>query len=29
MLNRYLVTMEDEMGKKVRDLVDKEEYKIF
>ncbi len=25
MLNRYLVTMEDEMGKKVRDLVDKEE----
>lgn len=29
MLNRYLVTMEDEMGKKVRDLVDKEEYKIL
>ena len=27
MLNRYLVTMEDEMGKKFRDLVDKEEYK--
>lgn len=25
MLNRYLVTMEDEMNKKVRDLVDKEE----
>ncbi|MCG8336202.1 MAG: cytochrome C oxidase subunit II [Proteobacteria bacterium] len=25
MLNRYLVTMEDEMSKKVRDLVDKEE----
>lgn len=25
MLNRYLVTMEDEMAKKVRDLVDKEE----
>ncbi len=25
MLNRYLVTMEDEMGKKVRDLVDVEE----
>ena len=29
MLNRYLVTMEDEMGKKVRDLVDKEEYKVL
>lgn len=29
MLNRYLVTMEDEMGKKFRDLVDKEEYKIL
>ena len=29
MLNRYIVTMEDEMGKKVRDLVDKEEYKIL
>lgn len=27
MYNRYLVTMEDEMGKKVRDLVDKEEYR--
>ena len=25
MLNRYIVTMEDEMNKKVRDLVDKEE----
>ncbi|MBU2647833.1 cytochrome C oxidase subunit II [bacterium] len=25
MLNRYLVTMEDEMNKKVRDLIDKEE----
>jgi len=25
MLNRYLVTMEDEMSKKIRDLVDKEE----
>lgn len=29
MLNRYLVTMEDEMGKKVRDLVDKEEYRTL
>lgn len=27
MYNRYLTTMEDEMGKKVRDLVDKEEYR--
>lgn len=27
MLNRYLVTMEDEMNKKIRDLVDKEENK--
>ena len=25
MLNRYIVTMEDEMGKKIRDLIDKEE----
>ncbi|MBT7888248.1 MAG: cytochrome C oxidase subunit II, partial [Deltaproteobacteria bacterium] len=25
MLNRYLVTMEDEMNKKIRDLIDKEE----
>lgn len=29
MLNRYLVTMEDEMGKKVRDLVDKEEFRTL
>ena len=29
MFNRYLVTMEDEMAKKFRDLVDKEEYKIL
>ena len=29
MLNRYLVTMEDEMGKKVRDLVDKEEFRAL
>ena len=29
MLNRYLVTMEDEMAKKVRDLVDKEEFRIL
>ncbi|MDH4224604.1 MAG: cytoplasmic filament protein CfpA [Deltaproteobacteria bacterium] len=27
MYNRYLVTMEDELAKKVRDLVDKEEYR--
>ena len=27
MYNRYIVTMEDELGKKVRDLVDKEEYR--
>ncbi len=27
MYNRYLTTMEDELGKKVRDLVDKEEYR--
>lgn len=29
MYNRYMVTMEDEMGKKVRDLVDKEEYRAL
>lgn len=29
MLNRYLVTMEDEMGKKFRDLVDKEEFRVL
>jgi tetratricopeptide (TPR) repeat protein len=29
MLNRYLVTMEDEMGKKFRDLVDKEEHRAL
>ncbi len=29
MYNRYLVTMEDELGKKVRDLVDKEEYRTL
>ena len=29
MFNRYMVTMEDEMGKKVRDLVDKEEYRAL
>ena len=29
MYNRYIVTMEDEMGKKVRDLVDKEEYRAL
>lgn len=29
MLNRYLVTMEDEMSKKVRDLIDKEENKTL
>ncbi len=29
MLNRYIVTMEDEMGKKFRDLVDKEEVRIL
>jgi len=29
MYNRYLTTMEDEMGKKVRDLVDKEEYRTL
>ena len=29
MLNRYIVTMEDEMSKKVRDLVDKEENRIL
>ena len=29
MFNRYLVTMEDEMGKKIRDLVDKEEYRAL
>ena len=29
MLNRYIVTMEDELGKKVRDLVDKEEFRIL
>jgi hypothetical protein len=29
MYNRYLTTMEDEMGKKVRDLVDKEEYRAL
>lgn len=27
MYNRYITTMEDELGKKVRDLVDKEEYR--
>jgi len=27
MYNRYLTTMEDELGKKIRDLVDKEEYR--
>jgi len=27
MLNRYLVTIEDELGKKYRDLVDREEYR--
>ena len=27
MLNRYLVTVEDELGKKYRDLIDKDEYK--
>ena len=26
MLNRYLTTVEDEMGKKVRDLLDKDEH---
>ena len=29
MFNRYLVTMEDEMGKKLRDLVDKEEFRLL
>ncbi|PCI30631.1 MAG: cytochrome C oxidase subunit II [SAR324 cluster bacterium] len=29
MLNRYIVTMEDEMGKKFRDLVDKEEVRVL
>ena len=29
MYNRYIVTMEDELGKKVRDLVDKEEYRTL
>ncbi|MCP4297558.1 MAG: cytochrome c oxidase subunit II [Proteobacteria bacterium] len=29
MLNRYIVTMEDEMSKKFRDLVDKEEDKVL
>jgi hypothetical protein len=29
MYNRYLTTMEDELGKKVRDLVDKEEYRAL
>ncbi|MDH5560033.1 MAG: cytoplasmic filament protein CfpA [Deltaproteobacteria bacterium] len=29
MLNRYIVTMEDEMSKKFRDLVDKEESKVL
>ena len=29
MLNRYIVTMEDEMGKKVRDLVGKEEERVL
>ena len=29
MLNRYLTTSEDEMGKKVRDLIDKEEHKTL
>ncbi|MCZ6556743.1 MAG: cytoplasmic filament protein CfpA [SAR324 cluster bacterium] len=29
MYNRYMVTMEDEMAKKVRDLVDKEEYRAL
>jgi len=29
MLNRYLSTAEDEMGKKVRDMVDKEEHKTL
>jgi hypothetical protein len=29
MYNRYLVTMEDELAKKVRDLVDKEEYRAL
>ncbi|MGK0288804.1 MAG: hypothetical protein ACI86H_000225 [bacterium] len=29
MLNRYLVTMEDELSKKFRDLVDKEEYRAL
>ncbi|MCH8841665.1 MAG: cytochrome C oxidase subunit II [SAR324 cluster bacterium] len=27
MFNRYITTMEDEMGKKLRDLIDKEEYR--
>lgn len=29
MYNRYITTMEDELGKKVRDLVDKEEYRTL
>ena len=29
MLNRYLTTAEDEMGKKVRDLIDKEEHRTL
>ena len=29
MYNRYITTMEDELGKKVRDLVDKEEYRAL
>ena len=29
MLNRYIVTMEDEMGKKFRDLIDREESKAL
>jgi len=29
MFNRYLTTMEDEMGKKLRDLIDKEEYRTL
>ena len=29
MYNRYLVTMEDELGKKLRDLIDKEEYRAL
>src|SRR3990172_2143121 len=29
MFNRYITTMEDELGKKLRDLIDKEEYRTL